>query len=115
MTDLEQIEAYIAGLPSPQKEICLALRSCMKQSFPELEEAWKWSRPVYWHKGKYICYFIANQADVNFGFERGAHLSDPKALLKGTGANMRHLKFKTLSDLNLDYASSLVKQAIEMA
>lgn len=115
MTDLEQIEAYIADLPSPQKEICITLRSFLVQSFPELEEAWKWSRPVYWHKGKYICYFIANKADVNFGFERGAQLSDPKALLKGTGANMRHLKFKTLSDADLEYAASFVKQAIAMA
>lgn len=115
MSDLERIEAYIAGLPSPQKEICLALRSFLGQSFPELVESWKWSRPVYCHEGKYICYFIANKSDVNFGFERGAHLSDPNALLQGTGANMRHLKFKTLSDIDLDYASSLVKQAIEMA
>lgn len=115
MTDSEQINPYLTGLPSPQKEICLAIRSCLKDSFPELEEAWKWSRPVYWHKGKYICYFIANKADVNLGLERGAHLEDPKGLLKGTGANMRHLKFKTLDDFDREYARSLIKQAIEMA
>lgn len=115
MTDGEQIDAYLAGLPSPQKEICSTIRDALKQSFPDLEEAWKWSRPVYWLKGKYICYLVANKNDVNFGFERGAHLADPKGLLKGTGANMRHLKFKTLSDLDLDYARALVKQAIEMA
>lgn len=109
----EQVTAMITALSSPNKEICEQLRTMITTKFPELEEQWKWSRPLYATEAGAICYFVANKNDVNLGFEQGAHLDDPKGLLKGTGNNMRHIKIRKLDELDLSYYATLLAQAIQ--
>lgn len=116
MTNLNpQVTAMIAALSSPQKEICEELRTLITAQFPDLEENWGWSRPLYATKHGMICYFVANKNDVNLGFEQGAHLDDPKGLLRGTGANMRHVKIRTVAELDLAYYETLLAQAVQRA
>ncbi|MEZ4661870.1 MAG: DUF1801 domain-containing protein [Caldilineaceae bacterium] len=114
-TNNQEVTAMIEGLNSPQKEICAQLRRLIDREFPALEEKWRWSRPVYATADGNICYMVANKNDVNFGFDHGAKLDDPKGLLKGTGANMRHTKIRKLEELDLDYCQVLLAQAIEIA
>jgi hypothetical protein len=111
----EQVTAMIAGLSSPRKEICEQLRAMIMTKFPELEETWGWSRPLYATNTGSVCYFVANKQDVNLGFEQGAHLADPKGLLRGTGANMRHIKIRTVEQLDLAYYATLLAQAIDLS
>ncbi|MEZ4621962.1 MAG: DUF1801 domain-containing protein [Caldilineaceae bacterium] len=114
-TRTPQVTAMIAELSSPQKEICEQLRTLITTQFPDLEEKWGWSRPLYATKQGTICYFVANKNDVNFGFERGAHFDDPKGLLRGTGANMRHVKIRTEEEMDLGYDETLLAQAFQIA
>jgi len=114
-TENKQVTDMIAALDSPQKEICHQLRTMIATKFPALEENWKWSRPVYATKAGNCCYMIANKTDVNFGFEHGAKLDDPKGLLAGTGANMRHIKLRKLEEVDLAYCEMLLAQAVEHA
>lgn len=110
-----QVTAMIAELPSPQKEICEQLRTMITSQFPDLEEKWGWSRPVYAGKAGLVCYFVANKNDVNLGFEQGAHLDDPNGLLRGTGATMRHVKIRTEEEMDLGYYETLLAQAFQIA
>jgi hypothetical protein len=96
-TDNSQVTVMIESLRSPQKEICTQLRMMIAENFPMLEEKWRWSRPVYAIGKENICHMVANKHDVNFGFDHGAKLADPKELLMGTGANMRHIKIWIVS------------------
>ncbi len=114
-TDKSQVTAMIEMLRSPQKEICTQLRMMIAEKFPALEEKWRWSRPVYAIGKENICYMVANKHDINFGFDDGAKLNDPKGLLMGTGANMRHLKIRKLEELDLDYCQALLAQALQIA
>ena len=114
-TDNNEVTAMIDALSSPRKEICEQLRTMMGIGFPELEEKWRWSRPVYGTSDGLVCYMVANKNDVNFGFEHGAKLDDPKGVLLGTGANMRHIKIRKLEELDLEYYSTLLVQAIQIA
>ena len=113
--DNQQVTTFISSLNSPQKEICQQLRMMIKTNFPEIEEKWGWSRPLYATPAGYVCYMVANKHDVNFGFEYGVRLTDPKGLLMGTGINQRHLKIRKLDDLDLEYYQQLLAQAIKLA
>ena len=112
--DNQQVTTFISGLNSPQKEICQQLRTMIKANFPEIEEKWGWSRPLYATPAGYVCYMVANKHDVNLGFEHGVQLTDPKGLLMGTGINQRHLKIRKLADLDLEYYQQLLAQAIKI-
>jgi hypothetical protein len=50
---------------------------------------------------------------VNLGFAKGAHLPDPKGLLRGTGKNARHIKFKTLDAIDNPDVCTLVEAALD--
>lgn len=113
-TNHPEVTAMIAKLPSPQKEICEQLRTMIGTEFPAVEEKWGWSRPLYAVGNKQVCYMVANKNDVNFGFDQGANLDDPKGLLAGTGAKMRHLKIRKLEEADFDYYKQLVAQALNL-
>ena len=49
---------------------------------------------------------------VNLGFNRGASLDDPLGVLVGTGASIRHVKIRTLADLDAPAITPLVEQAV---
>ncbi|MEO8248258.1 MAG: DUF1801 domain-containing protein, partial [Burkholderiales bacterium] len=91
------------------------LRTVIATMHPQIEEKWGWSRPLYAVGGKYVCHIVANKSDVNLGFKQGAHLDDPKGLLVGTGANMRHVKIRTTDELDLGYLQQLLTQATALA
>jgi len=111
-TDNEDVTRYIENAPSPQQEILRRLRELIGTGFPQLQERFGWSRPLYYDAGTAVCYLMANKNDVNLGFDFGSRLDDPKGLLTGTGINKRHIKIKDVAELDLDYYRQLLAQAL---
>jgi hypothetical protein len=58
------------------------------------------------------CYVAIYPAHINLGFYHGATLSDPTALLEGTGKGLRHVKVKSLAAVNGAAFAQLVRAAI---
>jgi hypothetical protein len=58
-----------------------------------------------------FAYVNAFRAHVNVGFFRGAELSDPNGLLKGTGKFMRHVKIKPGIDVDSQALTKLIHAA----
>ena len=56
-------------------------------------------------------YVNAFTAHVNVGFFRGAELSDPRALLQGTGKFMRHVKLRPEDDVEPTALIELIETA----
>ena len=56
-------------------------------------------------------YVNAFRAHVNVGFFRGAEISDPEGLLKGSGKFMRHVKLRPERDINAVALVNLIKTA----
>ena len=54
-----------------------------------------------------IAYISATDAYVNLGFFNGAALADPTGKIEGTGKSMRHVKIRSLEDLDADQVSRL--------
>lgn len=65
-----QVTSYIESKEPRQKEILSTLRELIFRVIPEVEEAFKWSRPVYSFNGP-LAYLVANKNHVNLGFYRG--------------------------------------------
>jgi len=51
---------------------------------------------------------------VTFGFHSGTSLDDPEGLLEGTGKNIRHVKLRTLDDVEQRGLKNLVRAAARL-
>ena len=102
---------YLAGQAAKNQPIIRALRRFVKRAVPKLEESVKWGNGC-WLKGKVpVSYVYSAQDYVQFGFFRGASLKDPKGLLHGEGAYVRHIKVYKPSDIDDKAFRALLKQA----
>jgi hypothetical protein len=96
----QKVTAYIASLPSPQKEICQALRVLILENFPHMREEFKWNYPAYYAHGKRICLASGFKEHVTVELFYGAHLQDAQGRIVGLGKNTRHIKLKSLQDID---------------
>ncbi len=110
----ERVSDYIISLPSPQKEICQALRELILGNFPRITEEFKWNYPAYYYGGKRICSTGGFKKHANLELDYGAHLKDVKGRVVGAGKNIRHIKIKALDEVDTDYFIDLLKQRIKV-
>jgi hypothetical protein len=104
-------EEFLADKPAKHQAIIRALRRFVKRSALRLEESVKWGNGC-WLKGKAPVSYVYSAPDyVQFGFFRGASLKDPKGLLHGEGAYVRHIKVYKRSDIDEKAFRALLKQA----
>ncbi len=107
------VEAYIAGLPEDQAAIVTALCAVVRKAAPKATAAIKWAQPVFDSNGPMI-WIKAHRQHVNFGFWRGAELTDPEGLLEGEGARMRHVKLTSLKEARRPALAAFVRQAVQL-
>ncbi len=92
------------------RDIAEALRRLVLDGGPSLKEAVKWGNPVYEKNGP-VCYLAATKAYVSLGFFQGARLTDPGGQIEGAGKKMRHLKVRSLGDIEPEQFRSWVREA----
>jgi hypothetical protein len=107
------VEEYIEMQEKWAAEIIKEIRSIIKEFAPESSESIKWAQPVYEDNGPFA-FMKAFKKNVNFGFWRGIQLNDPKGLLQGTGAKMRHVKVFSVDEIDRAAFGDFVKQAVEL-
>ena len=111
----EKATKYITSQPSPQKEICQSLRELILTNFPQMTEEFKWNYPAYYYKGKRICLASAFKQHVTLELFYGAHLQDAQRWIAGVGKNTRHIKIKSLEEMDTDYLVDLIRQSIDLS
>jgi hypothetical protein len=110
-----KVTEYIASLPSPQKEICQSLRELILENFPHMREKFKWNYPAYYYNGKRICITGGFKEHANLELFYGAHLQDAQGRIVGVGKNTRHMKLKSLQEIDTNYFVDLLQQSIELS
>jgi hypothetical protein len=96
------------------QEVATRLRGLVKKSVPKVKEGVNpWHIPIFESNGP-ICYYMAGKNHITLGFIRGTSLPDPEGLLEGTGKNLRHVKIKSVDDLNRKGLSELLKSAARL-
>lgn len=58
-------------------------------------------------------YIMPHTEWVNLGFYRGADLPDPAGVLEGTGAKLRHVKIRSLADIERAPIRALLVAALK--
>ena len=107
----KNVDSWMSEQDPSIRQIAETVRNIVLNAEPQLREAVKWSNPVYESKGK-IAYISATDAYVNLGFFNGAALADPAGKIEGTGKSMRHVKIRSVKDLDADQVTAWVSQAV---
>ncbi len=112
------IEDFLKTYDPKVQDVCLELRKIALELLPETEEILfeGWKNFTYGtgesRMDKDLIIYIAPFKDsVNLGFYRGANLPDKKKLLKGIGKLLKHIKFKTMADYEIDDIKKLIIDA----
>jgi predicted GIY-YIG superfamily endonuclease len=103
-----KVQEYIEKQKSPQKEICFKLREIILRTFPDIKEEMKWGVPAF-SAGKFYLGAMKNQ--VNLGMSISGMTEKQLALLEGNGKTMRHIKVRTLADIDEKKIVKLLKIA----
>lgn len=83
----------------PSRRSCIVYAASIHEQVKGVEESYKWSRPIF-SVEKDFAYLLSNKNHVNLGFSRNFDkLNDPHGYLEGTGKTMRHVKLKTMEDV----------------
>jgi hypothetical protein len=78
-----RVDAYIAGLPDWQQEICRRLRDLIHGVDPELRETIKRSDRPYFVLDGNVCALLAARDHVNLFLYDGAIVPDPSGIITG--------------------------------
>src|SRR5260370_37543754 len=105
---------YVRDENPKLRRIARALRSFVKKSVPgTIETVNAWGIPTFEAPDPF-CFYMAGRNHVTFGFHFGTSLNDPESLLEGTGKNIRHVKLRTVADLEQKSLRELVLAAARL-
>lgn len=107
--------AYQADQPAQNRAIIRALRAFVKREAPEVHESVKWGNGCWVTAYANVAYVYSADDHVQFGFFMGSKLKDPKKLLRGSGAFVRHVKLRTRADIDEAALRALLRQAVQGA
>ena len=104
---------YLADQSAGNRTIIRALRTFVKRAAPKLDESVKWGNGC-WVLGRTPVAYVYSAPDhVQFGFFMGAALRDPKCLLNGKGAFVRHIKVVRRANIDERAFATLLRQAVK--
>ena len=101
----KKVNDYIEKQKSPHKEICTKLRGIILETFPNIKEEMKLGVP--WYENKY--YIVALKNHVNLGFSLEGLSEEEVALFEGGGQTMKHIKIRSLDDIDEENIVKLLK------
>lgn len=109
-----RVKEWFSSAPEDKRALLLTLRDLILKQDNRIVEEVKWSRPCYSINGKLFCYLYLTKNHVTLGFQKGTSLKDPDRMLTGTGKEMRHINFLTLSDLEQPGIQQLIEEAVNL-
>ncbi|MBS1520186.1 MAG: DUF1801 domain-containing protein [Bacteroidetes bacterium] len=121
----DKVDAYMAKLDYPLKNIAQALRGVILSTDPEIGEEVKWNAPTFFYAGemrhfdpkeykRYLIVFNLFQKDcLRLVFPSGARVNDTSGLLEGSYADGRRLAmFRSMDDVHAkkDVMQKVIKE-----
>jgi hypothetical protein len=114
-----QLLGFLGDYDRTIADLALALREIILEEVPRASESvYRVYTVAVWfgfsEKMKdMFCYITTHARHINLGFPQGALLPDPNRVLEGEGKAMRHVKFKSMSDLERPFVRHYIQAAIE--
>ncbi|GIF48003.1 hypothetical protein DFJ67_7455 [Asanoa ferruginea] len=111
---IKDIDEYVTRhLTEPQSSIVGAVRALMAAHAPGAHEVISRGSPA-WEGKKMIAIISRSKTHITLAFARGAEFKDPHGLLDGVGKTTRHVKLKTVSDVEDARLVDYVRQAVAL-
>lgn len=95
-----------------QKSAFDQLNGMIQDAYPAVKSSIKWAQPVWETPEGPMAYLRSSSKHLTFGFWRGAEFDDPTGVLEGEGDRMKHLKFKSLEEIDPVLVEGFLKQAV---
>ena len=105
------VSAFINRQPVTHRYVLNALRMLILQAGPYVEETIKYKIPFYSYHGR-LCFLNIRGGVVELGFCQGAFLSNEQRYLVGEGKEVRHVRIKSLADINRGAIQALLQEAM---
>ncbi len=86
------VKNYLKQLPSPQREICMKVRTIILKAFPDIKETFQ--NGVPWYEWKF--YIVGLKDHVNIGFSVAGMTPEEMKFLEDNGKYMRHIKIYSI-------------------
>ena len=107
------IDAYVKKA-GKLEGVTKAVRALLKKTLKGGEEYVNpWKIPSFDSNGP-LCCFMVGKEHVTFAFMRGAALPDPGKLLEGTGKGVRHVKLRSVAELQRPGVKKLILEAMKL-
>jgi hypothetical protein len=112
-------EELIASHSAEVQAIALSARDLVLSVFPEaVEQVDPPDHLIAYGRGtnmgEQLWYIAPFKAHVNLGFMRGTDQEDPAGLLEGTGKRLRHVKLRSLADVERPALRTLVESSYDL-
>jgi hypothetical protein len=119
-----ELREFLAPFPDDVAATALALRNRVLAVVPRAHEI-VWDAPnavsiVHGASERWrddaVTHIAVYSRHVNLGFNRGAGLADPRGILEGTGARIRHAPFRGPSEVEAaDWIDEYIDEALRAA
>ena len=107
-----KVEKYIEKQQSPQKEILKKVRNLILKIIPDCDEKAAWGVAVF-AGGKFYIAAIKNK--VHVGFAINGLSKEEIGQFEGSGKTMRHIKIRSLSEIDEEKLVKLIKMVDKKA
>lgn len=103
--------AYVRNENPALRKVVSGLRRMVRATVPGTRMTVNsWGIPTFEATDPF-CFYMVGKNHVTFGFHYGTSLSDPESLLEGTGKNLRHVKLRSVEDLERPALKKMVVEA----
>lgn len=108
----KDVNSILSELKPDQGKIAEKFRSIVSKTLPDAVETVKWGNIMSVYNGQNLSWFLFYKDHADFGFFKGAQLKSK--LLEGTGKGLRHIKVRSMKDVDEAEFVRLLKDASKL-
>lgn len=106
------VDDFVARRVLPEhRPVVALLRKLMRDHAPAAREQIAYGIPMWKAKG-WVAFLSPTKRDVTFGFAYGGEFTDRYGLLRGAGKKSKHVKLRSVDDVNVTALRSYLRQAM---
>ena len=114
MTSREEIEAFINGKMEKDEilgEVTRSLHTLVTERYPNAVREIQYGGICYFDADLLVGGIFQSKKHVSFEFSEGGWMTDPDGLLEGAGKYRRHLKLRSIGDIEVKQVEFFLSQA----
>ena len=113
----QTVEQFLSSYPQDVQELALKTRELVKEIVPDVrEQVYEAYKTIGYGSGTKVdamfCYIAPLKDRINLGFYRGVVLKDADGLLEGSGKLLRHVKVRSMAELEKPALRQLIVEAV---